>query len=116
MRVDKNRENSGEKRRKIFLTGIGMGMPEMLTARAKEVIDQADCLIGAKRMLECAKRILPGEMQEKKKMMVEYRPEQIAEIIKAEKEDWKIGILLSGDIWIFQWSKKAGKGTGGFCR
>ena len=42
MRVDKNRENSGEKRRKIFLTGIGMGMPEMLTARAKEVIDQAD--------------------------------------------------------------------------
>mgnify|MGYP002554710399 CR=1 FL=1 len=41
MRVDKNRENSGEKRRKIFLTGIGMGMPEMLTARAKEVIDQA---------------------------------------------------------------------------
>ena len=92
MRVDKNRENSGEKRRKIFLTGIGMGMPEMLTARAKEVIDQADCLIGAKRMLECAKRILPGEMQEKKKMMVEYRPEQIAEIIKAEKEDWKIGI------------------------
>ena len=86
MRVDKNRENSGEKRRKIFLTGIGMGMPEMLTARAKEVIDQADCLIGAKRMLECAKRILPGEMQEKKKMMVEYRPEQIAEIIKAEKE------------------------------
>ena len=54
MRVDKNRENSGEKRRKIFLTGIGMGMPEMLTARAKEVIDQADCLIGAKRMLECA--------------------------------------------------------------
>ena len=34
MRVDKNRENSGEKRRKIFLTGIGMGMPEMLTARA----------------------------------------------------------------------------------
>ena len=82
-----------------------MGMPEMLTARAKEVIDQADCLIGAKRMLECAKRILPGEMQEKKKMMVEYRPEQIAEIIKAEKEDWN-----------FQWSKKAGKGTGRFCR
>lgn len=109
MRVDKNRENSGEKRRKIFLTGIGMGMPEMLTARAKEVIDQADCLIGAKRMLECAKRILPGEMQEKKKMMVEYRPEQIAEIIKAEKEDWKIGILLSGDIGFFSGAKKLEK-------
>lgn len=90
-----------------------MGMPEMLTARAKEVIDQADCLIGAKRMLECAKRILPGEMQEKKKMMVEYRPEQIAEIIKAEKEDWKIGILLSG-ILDFQWSKKLEKVLEGF--
>ena len=114
MRVDKNRENSGEKRRKIFLTGIGMGMPEMLTARAKEVIDQADCLIGAKRMLECAKRILPGEMQEKKKMMVEYRPEQIAEIIKAEKEDWKIGILLSGDIGFFSGAKKLEKVLEGF--
>ncbi len=79
------------------------------------MIDQADCLIGAKRMLECAKRILPGEMQEKKKMMVEYRPEQIAEIIKAEKEDWKIGFFFQG-YWIFQWSKKAGKGTGRFCR
>ena len=114
MRVDKNRENSGEKRRKIFLTGIGMGMPEMLTARAKEVIDQADCLIGAKRMLECAKRILPGEMQEKKKMMVEYRP---------DCRDYKSGKgrLENRDssfrgYWIFQWSKKAGKGTGRFCR
>ena len=67
MRVDKNRENSGEKRRKIFLTGIGMGMPEMLTARAKEVIDQADCLIGAKRMLECAKRILPVRCRRRKR-------------------------------------------------
>ena len=48
MRVDKNRENSGEKRRKIFLTGIGMGMPEMLTARAREVIDRciADAVMG----------------------------------------------------------------------
>ena len=91
-----------------------MGMPEMLTARAKEVIDQADCLIGAKRMLECAKRILPGEMQEKKKMMVEYRPEQIAEIIKAEKEDWKIGILLSGDIGFFSGAKKLEKVLEGF--
>ena len=39
-------------------------------------------------------------------MMVEYRPEQIAEIIKAEKEDWKIGILLSGDIGFFSGAKK----------
>lgn len=38
-------------------------------------------------------------------MMVEYRPEQIAEIIKAEKEDWKIGILLSGDIGFFSGAK-----------
>ena len=113
MRVDKN---SGEKRRKIFLTGIGMGMPEMLTARAKEVIDQADCLIGAKRMLECAKRILPGEMQEKKKMMVEYRPEQIAEIIKSGKGGLENRDSSFRGYWIFQWSKKAGKGTGRFCR
>lgn len=93
-----------------------MGMPEMLTARAKEVIDQADRLIGAKRMLECAKRILPGEMQEKKKMMVEYRPEQIAEIIKAEKEGFGKRDSSFRGYWIFQWSKKAGKGTGRFCR
>ena len=47
-------------------------------------------------------------------MMVEYRPEQIAEIIKAEKEDWKIGILLSGDIGFFSGAKKLEKVLEGF--
>ena len=42
-------------------------------------------------------------------MMVEYRPEQIAEIIKAEKEDWKIGILLSRGYWIFSVEQKSWK-------
>lgn len=43
-----------------------------------------------------------------------YRPEQIAEIIKAEKEDWKIGILLSGDIGFFSGAKKLEKVLEGF--
>ena len=47
-------------------------------------------------------------------MMVEYRPEQIAEIIKAEKEDWKIGILPSGDIGFFSGAKKLEKVLEGF--
>ena len=47
-------------------------------------------------------------------MMVEYRPEQIAEIIKAEKEDWKIRILLSGDIGFFSGAKKLEKVLEGF--
>ncbi len=46
-------------------------------------------------------------------MMVEYRPEQIAEIIKAEKEDWKIDSSFRG-YWIFQWSKKLEKVLEGF--
>ena len=41
-----------ESRMELTLAGIGMGNGGLLTAEVKEAIGQADCLIGAKRLLE----------------------------------------------------------------
>ena len=48
MRVDKNRENSGEKKKKDIFDRNWNGNAGNVDCPGKEVIDQADCLIGAK--------------------------------------------------------------------
>ena len=40
--------------RQIILAGIGMGSKELITAEVRKLIEEADCLIGAERMLACA--------------------------------------------------------------
>ena len=43
--------------RQVYLIGIGMGNPDLLTVRARKIIENSDCLIGAKRMLEAVQEI-----------------------------------------------------------
>ena len=43
--------------RQVYLIGIGMGNPDLLTVRARKIIERSDCLIGAKRMLEAVQEI-----------------------------------------------------------
>ena len=44
-----------EKKQKISLVGIGMGTALTMTAQAEEAVRSADCLIGARRMLEAGR-------------------------------------------------------------
>ena len=46
-----------ENRQKIALIGIGTGTPDLLTSQAEKRIRESSCLIGAGRMLQCARQI-----------------------------------------------------------
>ena len=56
--------------RQIILAGIGMGSAQLITEEVRQLIETADCLIGAERMLACAQQIRSEavtEAQEQKK-------------------------------------------------
>jgi precorrin-6Y C5,15-methyltransferase (decarboxylating) len=82
----------------IYMIGIGMGDPRNLTVEAKEIIEAADLLVGARRML------LP--YQGKKKCEIASRPDEIVNILWKEKESReKIAILMSGDSGFYSGTK-----------
>ena len=83
----------------ITLLGIGMGSPEMLTVQGKNSLDQADLLIGARRMVDSVKR--PGQ-----DVFVEYRSQEIKKYIDSHPEYDNIVIVLSGDVGFYSGAKK----------
>ena len=80
----------------ISLVGIGMGNKEMLTSEAKQAIENADYLLGAKRMIE------PYRARKEKKDI--YLPEDILTYI--QNKTGYITILFSGDSGFFSGCKK----------
>lgn len=80
----------------ISLVGIGMGNKEMLTCEAKQAIENADYLLGAKRMIE------PYRARKEKKDI--YLPEDILTYI--QNKTGYITILFSGDSGFFSGCKK----------
>ena len=100
----------------IILAGIGMGSGDAITEEVRRLIEEADCLIGAERMLTCAQQIrnmngLSMRQCERNNrnegvFIKEYRTEEIISYIKEHKEHSKIGILLSGDTGFYSGAKK----------
>lgn len=88
-----------ERKPKVTLLGIGMGSMDSLTMEGKKAIDEADLLIGAKRMTDSVKR--PGQT-----VVCEYRSEKIFEYIQEHKEFDNIVIALSGDVGFYSGAKK----------
>ena len=84
---------------KISLVGIGMGAEKTLTLEGKKVFDEAELLIGAKRMTEAVQK--PGQS-----VLNEYRSEKIVEYIKAHPEYRTVAIALSGDVGFYSGAKK----------
>ncbi len=83
----------------ITLLGIGMGSPELLTEQGKDTLDQAELLIGAKRMVDSVKR--PGQ-----DVFVEYRSREIRDYINDHPEYERIVIVLSGDVGFYSGARK----------
>ena len=84
---------------KISLVGIGMGAEKTLTLEGKKAFDEAELLIGAKRMTEAVQK--PGQS-----VLNEYRSEKIVEYIKAHPEYRTVAIALSGDVGFYSGAKK----------
>ena len=102
--------------RQIILAGIGMGSGDVITEEVRQLIEEADCLIGAERMITSAQKIrsmngLSMHQCERNNrnegvFIKEYRTEEIVSYIKEHKEHSKIGILLSGDTGFYSGAKK----------
>jgi precorrin-6Y C5,15-methyltransferase (decarboxylating) len=115
----------------VSLVGIGTGAEETFTLKAKQVCQEADLLIGAKRMLQAARGAnqvqaqnqaqsqtqnqAQNQMQNQKPhwnrtqsqaQYQEYRPEQIVEYIKEHPEYERVAVVLSGDLGFYSGAKK----------
>lgn len=74
---------------KLYVVGIGMGNPKLLTMQAKEIIDTSGCLIGAQRMLDC----FPDSRAQK---IAAATPEKMMLAIGSCQAD-SASVLVSGD-------------------
>ncbi len=83
----------------ITLLGIGMGSEETLTIQGKKAAENADLIIGAKRLADAV-------CQAGKPVFYEYRSNMIAEYIQAHPEYENIVIALSGDVGFYSGAKK----------
>ena len=101
-----------ELKSKVTLLGIGMGSQDTLTVEGKRAVEQADLIIGAKRMADSV--AMPGQP-----VYYEYRSEEIASYIEAHPEYERVVIALSGDVGFYSGAKKLidrlGEGTEILC-
>ena len=84
---------------KISLVGIGMGAEKTLTLEGKKALNEAELLIGAKRMTEAVQK--HGQM-----VLHEYRSEKIVEYIREHPKYRTVAIALSGDVGFYSGAKK----------
>lgn len=83
----------------VKLVGIGPGERSSRTIAADRALREADCLIGAKRMLEAA--ALPGQC-----CCQAITPESIRQAIFAHPECRRFAVVLSGDVGFYSGAKK----------
>lgn len=80
---------------KVNVIGIGPGTQEYLLPIAKERIENADILIGAKRLLKLFRSL------KKEKITIEGHFEQAVSFIKKYADKKRIALLVSGDPGIY---------------
>lgn len=83
----------------VSIVGIGPGNREGRTLEAENALREADCLIGAKRMLEAAAQ--PGQL-----LLEAIAPEKIREAVLAHPECRRFAVVLAGDVGFYSGAKK----------
>ncbi len=86
-------------KREISIVGIGMGSRGNMTVEALAACEEAQLLVGARRMLE--------EFADwQKPVFVSYKPQEIRDYIMAHPEYEKVALLQSGDVGFYSGAKK----------
>jgi precorrin-6Y C5,15-methyltransferase (decarboxylating) len=86
----------------VAIAGIGMGMESTMTSEVKKAIEEAECLIGAERMLDAAKKITGMD----KPSVKAIAPEMIKKAMMDHPEHHRFCVLMSGDTGFFSGTKK----------
>lgn len=85
--------------RKAVLAGIGMGVPENMTLEAQRAFADADCILGAGRMLDAVKVL-------GKPVFDAYDPGKMLAWLKEHPEYRKVAVALSGDVGFYSGAKR----------
>ena len=84
--------------KRVVLAGIGMGGADSFTGGAARAVREAQCVVGAKRMLEtadCAGKLVRAAIA----------PDDIARVIREENAE-RFAVLFSGDTGFYSGAKK----------
>ncbi|MBQ8833399.1 MAG: precorrin-6A reductase [Oscillospiraceae bacterium] len=83
----------------VTVVGIGPGSKKAMTDEVRDALSQADCIIGAKRMVEA----VAGGHQTVHHAIA---PEAIAGFIREHREHSRFVVAMSGDVGFFSGTKK----------
>lgn len=83
----------------VTVVGIGPGSKKAMTGEVRDALSQADCIIGAKRMVEA----VTGGHQTVHHAIA---PEAIAGFIREHREHSRFVVAMSGDVGFFSGTKK----------
>lgn len=86
-------------RQEITLLGIGMGSRDTLTIEGQKALEQAELVIGARRIADAVR--MPHHQ-----VIYEYRSEKIAEYLSEHPEYTRIVVALSGDVGFYSGARK----------
>ena len=86
-------------RPQVTVAGIGPGSRNAMTYEVSRAIEEADCLIGARRMLEAVAK--PGQ-----RVYDAIAPGDIAAFIREHRECRRFAVVMSGDTGFFSGTKK----------
>lgn len=86
-------------RRKVTVVGIGPGSRRAMTREVEQAIEEADCIIGAKRMIQAVAR--PGQ-----RVVDAIAPQQILQGIQDTPSARRVVVAMSGDVGFFSGTKK----------
>lgn len=89
----------------VWLVGMGTGHADCMTGRAKDILLQADIVLGAQDMLSYAKT-------EQLPYYEASQPKEICEYLKSHHEYRKIVIALAGDSSFYSGAKRLRKALG----
>lgn len=84
---------------KVTVAGIGPGSREAMTKEVQNALAQAECVIGAKRMVEAV-------AENRQATYHAIAPEAIAGFIQEHREYRRFAVAMSGDVGFFSGAKK----------
>lgn len=84
---------------RVDIVGIGPGSRSLQTPQVQQILQEAQCLIGAKRMLEAVQH--PGAL-----CCPAIAPAAIRECMEQHPELSRFAVVMSGDVGFFSGTKK----------
>lgn len=98
-KADFKKEEVREGGRRAVLAGVGMGTPETMTQEVWRVFQEADCILGAGRMLESLRSL-------EKPMLDAYDPGKMTAYLREHPGCTRIAVALSGDVGFYSGAKR----------